>query len=78
MTGFVIKIQDRNTGEIEDFTILGSIPLESARMRLQRQFDNAPKELRKECSFGLGYANYEFSTYRVDWGSYNSMSVIFG
>jgi len=78
MTGLVIKVQDRNTREIKDFTILGGIPLEGARMRLQRQFDNAPAKLRKECSFSLGYARYDFSTYRVDWSSYNSMAVIFG
>lgn len=78
MTGLVIKVQDRNTKEIKDFTILGGIPLESARMRLERQFDNAPEKLRKECSFSLGYARYDFPAYRVDWDSYHSMSVIFG
>lgn len=78
MTGLVIKVQDKNTKEIKDFTILGGIPLESARIRLQREFNNASEKLRKECSFSLGSARYDFSTYRVDWDSYSSMSVIFG
>jgi hypothetical protein len=78
MTGLVIKVQDINTKEIKDFTILGGIPLESARMRLQREFNNAPEKLRKGCSFSLGSAKYDFSTYRVDWDTFHFMSVIFG
>ena len=78
MTGLVIKVQDRNTKEIKDFTILGGIPLQSARIKLQKEFNNASEKLRRECSFGLGSARYDWSDYKVDWESYCSYDTIFG
>lgn len=78
MTGLVIKVQDRNTKEIKDFTILGGIPLQSARIKLQKEFENASEKKRKECSFSLGSARYDWSDYKVDWNTWCGMTAVFG
>lgn len=76
-TGYVIKISDRRTKKVRDFTILGSIPLQSARGRLNREYTKASADTKKECVFSLGTAHFDREQYKVDWeAGFSADSII--